>query len=176
MIPGTLLPRTTEKTALLKSLCKDWACTHCQCSWCLFPRSGHVIWIFAASRNVHSLIKFNTEKWLYLCSNTVSGCATVCEACRCFLTVEAEVDLRPLHADFRWQGGAGTGFSPCPSCFPSQYLSISAPNSYFVHLPLMLCDPTNWHHACHWHRTLHAERHHKHDMQASLGRNLAVLV
>jgi hypothetical protein len=29
----------------------------------------------------------------------------------------------------------------------------------------MLYDPTNWHHICHWHRTLHAERHHKHDMR-----------
>jgi len=42
MIPGTLLPRTNEKTTLLKSLCKGRACTHCQCSWCLCPQSGHM--------------------------------------------------------------------------------------------------------------------------------------
>jgi hypothetical protein len=42
MIPGTLLPRTNEKTTLLKSLCKGWACTHCQWSWCLCPQSGHM--------------------------------------------------------------------------------------------------------------------------------------
>ena len=29
-----------EKTTLLKSLCKGWACIHCQCSWCLCPQSG----------------------------------------------------------------------------------------------------------------------------------------
>ena len=131
----------------------------------LSTKWAHAMWIFAASRSVHSLIKFSTEKWLHLSSNTVSGCATVYEACHCHLAVEAEDDLRPLHANFRWNSGAGTGFSPSPSCFPSQYLSICAPNSYFIHLPPMLYDPTNWHHICHWHRTLHAERHHKHDMR-----------
>jgi hypothetical protein len=137
---------------------------------------GHVMCIFAVSRNVHSLIKFSTEKWLYLCSNIASGCATVYKTCHCYLTVEAEVDLRPIHADFRWQSGTGTGFSLCPSCFPSQHLSSSAPNSYFVHLPPMLCDPTNWHHVCPWRRALHGEQHHKHDMRVSLERNLAMLV
>ena len=155
MIPGTLLPRTNEKTTLLKSPCKDWACTHCQCSWCLCPQSEDMScgYLLPPGMCIH---------WSSLAQkNDFTYAAT--QACHCYLTVEAEVDLRPLHADFRWQSGAGTGFSPCPSCFSSQYLSISAPKSYFVHLPPMLYDPTNWHHISHWPRALHAEWHHKHD-------------
>jgi hypothetical protein len=92
------------------------------------------------------------KKYLWICQKAVQalGHATAHVTCKS-LTTEAQVSIpgQPSRygicdKDCR----TGTGFSPIVVVYSCQYYSISAPYSYFIHLPLMLYDLHAWEH--HW--------------------------
>ena len=118
----------------------------------------HVMWLCAASSNVHSLIKFSTKNaFTYSATPSVPlprRHVTGMWRLRLYRATSYWLEV----AKWQWDRLFSVSFS-----FPCPYISISSPNSYFVHLSPMLYDLTNWHHVCHRSRTLYAEWHNKHD-------------
>jgi len=77
-----------------------------------------------------NVIGFSEEKeYLWICQKSNSGHAT------------AHVSRQSSPCEICGKDcGTGTGFSPIIVVYSCQYYSISAPYSYFIHLPQMLCD------------------------------------